>query len=221
MTTPEVAAFFEKHGLEYDTSICEGLGVQNSKVVQVYKKFSVLVGFSPRPIIHPYHIQYFNRDGHALTKKVCADYEQMLREDSLWIWPIVAGSKFAVPRTTVQRRLKSSVYTELEKMGYARKGRGQNGLESIVGTLLLWTTQPLVAANLQIEEFGRTVAQALVARQKVLQTTAARKGVQNTARRDPGLTADYKRDAEGRDKVPQRQSSQDGFKKQFHDSYNW
>lgn len=154
--------FFLENDIDHDNSAAFHLN--EPETAALLKTFRIQAAYSPQHIIHPQHVQYFHPEGHPLASKVRVDYARRVKDEPLWIWISMAASAGGIVRSLMQRRLKSSVFTALERMGYGRAGKGPDGVESINGTLFITMYDPLVTANLPVEEFGNGIAKALIKR---------------------------------------------------------
>ncbi|KAL7940424.1 hypothetical protein V8C42DRAFT_242569 [Trichoderma barbatum] len=158
-TTRETRDFFVTHNLEPDNGaarrLTTGPGLQN-----VSKAYHATIAFSPRHIIHPHDLRFFDPRGHPLAPARRAMYLRKSLQEPLWIMITGAGAA-SVVRTLTQRRLKASIYRSLENLGF------QNGVakgKEIRGTLWITIHNPVAASKLAPEPFGEAVARALRSR---------------------------------------------------------
>ncbi|KAL6880996.1 hypothetical protein J3F83DRAFT_720624 [Trichoderma novae-zelandiae] len=159
LTTRENRDFFTAHNLEPDNGaarrLTTGPGLQTAS-----KAYNATVAFSPRHIIHPHDLRFFDPHGHPLAAARRAKYLKKTLEEPLWIMLTGAGAS-SVVRTLTQRRLKCAIYRSLEDLGF-RNGVG-NGQE-IRGTLWITIHDPVKASKLPPQPFGEVVAKALKSR---------------------------------------------------------
>ncbi|KAL7938054.1 hypothetical protein V8C35DRAFT_139870 [Trichoderma chlorosporum] len=155
-TTRETRDFFLEHALEPDNGaarrLTTGPGLQG-----VSKAYNATIAFSPRHIIHPHDLRFFDPRGHPLAAARRAKYLRKSKEEPLWIMITGSGAS-AVVRTLTQRRLKSAIYRSLEAMGF---GNGVGNMKEIRGTLWITIHNPVAASKLAPEPFGEAVARAL------------------------------------------------------------
>ncbi|KAL7963215.1 hypothetical protein V8C34DRAFT_267524 [Trichoderma compactum] len=158
-TTRGTRDLFLEHNLEPDNGaarrLTTGPGLQN-----VSKAYHATIAFSPRHIIHPHDLRFFDPRGHPLAAARRAKYLRKSQQEPLWIMITAAGAA-SVVRTLTQRRLKSAIYRSLENLGF------QNGVgvqKEIRGTLWITIHDPVVASKLAPEPFGEAVARALKSR---------------------------------------------------------
>ncbi|KAJ4865036.1 hypothetical protein T069G_01566 [Trichoderma breve] len=158
-TTPETMNFLIEHNLEPDNGaarrLTTGPGLQN-----VSKAYHATIAFSPRHIIHPHDLRFFDPRGHPLAAARRAKYLRKSQQEPLWIMITGAGAA-SVVRTLTQRRLKSAIYRSLEDLGF-RNGVGAG--KEIRGTLWITIHNPVAASKLAPEPFGEAVARALRSR---------------------------------------------------------
>jgi hypothetical protein len=158
-TTRETRDFFVKHNLEPDNGAARrfttGPAIQNMS-----KAYHATTAFSPRHIIHPHDLRFFDPRGHPLAAARRAKYLRKSLEEPLWIMITGAGAA-SVVRTLTQRRLKSAIYRSLEDLGF-RNGIG--GQKEIRGTLWITLHDPVKASKLPPEPFGEVIAKALKSR---------------------------------------------------------
>ncbi|KAK1252656.1 hypothetical protein MKX08_003843 [Trichoderma sp. CBMAI-0020] len=156
-TTPETAAFFVKHNIEPDNGAARrftaGPAIQNAA-----KAYNAVVAFSPRHIIHPHDLRFFDPRGHPLAAARRQKYLRKTREEPLWIMVTSAGAASAVVRVLTQRRLKSAIYRCLEHLGFPN-GVGEH--KEIRGTVWVTLYDPVKASKLPPEPFAEAVARAL------------------------------------------------------------
>ncbi|UKZ60510.1 uncharacterized protein TrAtP1_001785 [Trichoderma atroviride] len=156
-TTPETAAFFVKHNIEPDNGAARrftaGPAIQNAA-----KAYNAVVAFSPRHIVHPHDLRFFDPRGHPLAAARREKYLRKAREEPLWIMVTSAGATSAVVRVLTQRRLKSAIYRCLEHLGFPN-GVGEH--KEIRGTVWITLYDPVKASKLPPEPFAEAVARAL------------------------------------------------------------
>lgn len=160
LTTPQNRDFLLKHGLEPDNGRMIRFN-GGSELSRAASDFSATLAYSPRHIIHPFDLRYFDPRGHPLAPMKRAKYAQKTWQEPMWIMITSVGSMSAVVRTLTRRRLTRHVYEALHTLGY-RPG-SQDGVASIVwGTLWITIHDPVKAATQSPERFGCLVADALV-----------------------------------------------------------
>ncbi|RFU71945.1 hypothetical protein TARUN_10317 [Trichoderma arundinaceum] len=158
-TTPESRDFFVTNNIEPDNGaarrLTSGPGLQDAS-----KAYNATIAFSPRHIIHPHDLRFFDPRGHPLAAARRAKYLRKSREEPLWIMITSAGAA-SVVRTLTQRRLKSAIYRSLEGLGLVG---GAGSQREIRGTLWITLHDPVKASKLPPGPFGEAVAKALRSR---------------------------------------------------------
>ncbi|KAM0458122.1 hypothetical protein ACHAO4_002848 [Trichoderma viride] len=156
-TTPETAHFFHKHNIEPDNGAARrftaGPAIQNAA-----KAYNAVVAFSPRHIVHPHDLRFFDPRGHPLAAARRGKYLRKAHDEPLWIMVTSAGAASAVVRVLTQRRLKSAIYRCLEHLGFPN-GVGEH--KEIRGTVWITLYDPVKASKLPPEPFAEAVARAL------------------------------------------------------------
>ncbi|KAG5937817.1 hypothetical protein E4U59_004148 [Claviceps monticola] len=156
--------FLIKYGIEPDN----GRMVQlqgGRELSSVQKDYAVQLGYSPRHVLNPFDLRYFQPRGHPLSPKIKAGYARMVQERPLWIFATISGGASAVVRNVVQRKLTRAVYEGLDKIGYHPSMPGGSSPEGaqIRGTLWMSIYDPCKASTQSRERFGTVVAGALAA----------------------------------------------------------
>ncbi|KHN98768.1 uncharacterized protein MAM_03230 [Metarhizium album ARSEF 1941] len=160
LTTPQNRDFLLQHGLEPDNgrmTLLHG-GPELSRAAS---DFSAMLAYSPRHIIHPFDLRYFEPRGHPLAPMKRAKYAHKTRHEPMWIMVSCAGNASAVVRTLTRRRLTRCIYEALHGLGY-RAGSRNGEVSKVWGTLWVVVHDPVKAATQSPERFGRVVADALV-----------------------------------------------------------
>ncbi|GAO18323.1 uncharacterized protein UV8b_04386 [Ustilaginoidea virens] len=170
LTTLENRDFFLEHGIEPDNGRMTRFA-PTSELSRLCADLGTALAYSPRHVIHPHDLRYFEPRGHPLAVQKRSQYAAKARRQPLWIMTTSAGAGAAVVRTLTQRRLTRSVYEALDALGYRSAGGDGGGganmadeankANKIRGTLWIAIHQPLKAASQPAERFGRVVAQAL------------------------------------------------------------
>ncbi|KAL6896318.1 hypothetical protein GGI43DRAFT_113200 [Trichoderma evansii] len=159
-TTPETADFFLKHNIEPDNGAARrftaGPAIQNAA-----KAYNAVTAFSPRHIIHPHDLRFFDPRGHPLAAARREKYLRKSRDEPLWIMVTSAGAASTVVRVQTQRRLKSAIYRYLEDLGFPN-GIGEH--KEIRGTVWVTLYDPVKASKLRPEPFAEAIARALKSR---------------------------------------------------------
>ncbi|KAL7822859.1 hypothetical protein V8C26DRAFT_436974 [Trichoderma gracile] len=159
LTNRENRDFLTAHNLEPDNGaarrLTTGPALQNAS-----KAYNATIAFSPRHIIHPHDLRFFDPRGHPLAAARRAKYLRKTLEEPLWIMMTGAGAS-SVVRTLTQRRLKCAIYRCLEDLGF-RNGVGDG--KEIRGTLWITIHDPVKASKLSPWPFGEAVARALTSR---------------------------------------------------------
>ncbi|OAA42744.1 hypothetical protein NOR_04875 [Metarhizium rileyi] len=158
LTTPENRDFILENKLEPDNGrmICFSGGLELSRAASAC---NATIGYSPRHVIHPFDLRYFDPRGHPLAPMKRAQYVQKTREKPMWIFVTCVGSFSAVVRTSTGRRLTKCIYEELHRFGYP----SHDGVASkIRGTLWITIHDAVKAATYTPERFALLVARALV-----------------------------------------------------------
>ncbi|KAG5975107.1 hypothetical protein E4U58_002101 [Claviceps cyperi] len=156
--------FLIKYGIEPDNG--RMVRLQGGwELSSVQKDYAVQLGYSPRHVLNPFDLRYFQPRGHPLRPKIKSDYARMTQERPLWIFATVSGGASAVVRNVVQRKLTRAVYEALNKIGYHPSMPGGSSPEGaqIRGTLWMSIHDPCKAAAQSRERFGTVVAGALAA----------------------------------------------------------
>lgn len=157
-TSAENVSFFKRYtNVDPDHGKCVPLQ-GGPELRDVLKKYAVKAAFSPRHIIHPHHLFYFNPAGHPFMSAVRAKYARKTMEEPLWAITVGTMTGSTVASVLPRRRIKGSVFRALGEMGY------KNGVaegKEIRGTLWLMLNDPLKTAQLEAEEFGKVVAAVL------------------------------------------------------------
>ncbi|KAH6607410.1 hypothetical protein Trco_003723 [Trichoderma cornu-damae] len=158
-TTRETRDFFVRHGLEPDNGaarrLTTGPSIQNAA-----KAYHATIAFSPRHIIHPHDLRFFDPRGHPLAAARRAKYLRKSLQEPLWIMITSAGAA-SVVRILTQRRLKRAIYRGLQGLGFPN---GVGSSKEIRGTLWITIHDPVKASMLPPEPFGAVVAKALASR---------------------------------------------------------
>ncbi|GFP53202.1 hypothetical protein TASIC1_0002038600 [Trichoderma asperellum] len=159
-TTPETASIFLQHNIEPDNGAARrftaGPAIQNA-----CKAYHAVTAFSPRHIIHPHDLRFFDPRGHPLAAARREKYLRKSREEPLWIMVTSAGAASTVVRVQTQRRLKSAIYRCLEDLGLPN-GIGEH--KEIRGTVWVTLYDPVKASKLPPEPFAEAIARALKSR---------------------------------------------------------
>ncbi|KAM0259239.1 hypothetical protein ACHAQJ_003444 [Trichoderma viride] len=158
-TTRETRDFFVEHNLEPDNGAARRL-TTGPAIQSISKAYNATTAFSPRHIIHPYDLRFFDPRGHPLAAARRAMYLRKSLEQPLWVMITSAGAA-SVVRTLTQRRLKSAIFRSLEELGF-RNSVGGN--KEIRGTLWITLHDPVKASKLPPEPFGEVIAKALQSR---------------------------------------------------------
>ncbi|KAG6118979.1 hypothetical protein E4U13_008079 [Claviceps humidiphila] len=156
--------FLIKYGIEPDNG--RMVRLQGGwELSSVQKDYAVQLGYSPRHVLNPFDLRYFQPRGHPLSPKIKADYARMTQERPFWIFATVSGGASAVVRNVMQRKLTRAVYEALDKIGYHPSMPGGSSPEGarIRGTLWISVYDPCKAATQSRERFGTVVAGALAA----------------------------------------------------------
>ncbi|KAF4975969.1 hypothetical protein FZEAL_7321 [Fusarium zealandicum] len=151
-TTPDVWAFLNETGIEYNNSKAPMLDLGNEHR-RIMENFSCSVQYSPKYILHPYQLQYLDPRRHPLTDAIIAKYQRKLAEEPLWVYVINRGGNAGIVKTITQRRITQSVWSALEERGYPRSG--------VRGTVIISLVNMQKAANFPAHMLGEAVAQAV------------------------------------------------------------
>ncbi|KAG5926509.1 hypothetical protein E4U42_003247 [Claviceps africana] len=162
MTNQEMRDFLVEHDIEPDNGRMERFA-GGTELSRVASEFGAMSAYSPRHILHPHHLIFFDPRGHPLAPKIRADYARKIQEQPFWVYVTAMGGCSAVVRTKVQRKLTRSVYEALDKLGYRTTTLSNAGPDKVWGTLWVTLHNPLKAAGQSPEWFGRVMATALVA----------------------------------------------------------
>ncbi|KAL6883858.1 hypothetical protein HDV57DRAFT_431544 [Trichoderma longibrachiatum] len=159
LTNHQNRDFLTKYNLEPDNGaarrLTTGPAIQNAS-----KAYNATIAFSPRHIIHPHDLRFFDPRGHPLAAARRAKYLRKTLEEPLWIMLTGAGAS-SVVRTLTQRRLKCAIYRSLEDLGFPN---GVGDGKEIRGTLWITIHDSVKASKLSPWPFGEAVARALTSR---------------------------------------------------------
>lgn len=158
LTTDENVDFFQRYpNLEPDNGKLVPLK-GGPELRDVTARYGIRVAFSPRHILHPHHLVYFDPRGHPLTPSIRAKYARKTTEEPLWAVSVGFMTGSAVVSMLPRRTIKGSVFRRLEELGY------KNGVaegKEIRGTLWLMLLDPLKTVQYEADGFGRVVADVL------------------------------------------------------------
>lgn len=158
-TTRENIDFLAHNNLEHDNGVM--MRVYGSREFQkATTNAGIVVGYSPKYVIHPYDLKYFDPRGHALAGKIRSKYLQKLADEPLWVMTTASGGLSAVARILPQRIVKGALFRALKEMGFA-SGTGPDGTR-LSGTLWLVFHEPLKAARQDEKALGRAIAKAAI-----------------------------------------------------------
>lgn len=159
LTTRENRDFLLQYDLEPDNGRMTKF-TSGPDLSKLASDFNATFAYSPRHIIHPHDLRYFEPRGHPLAAMKRSEYVRKTREQPMWIMITSVGGASAVVRTLTQRRMTRAVYAALEKLGYGGTDGGSRA-NSIRGTLWVTVHDPIKAARQSPERFGRIVGAAL------------------------------------------------------------
>ncbi|KAG5928735.1 hypothetical protein E4U53_002594 [Claviceps sorghi] len=162
MTNREMRDFLVENDIEPDNGRMMRLSA-GAELSRVISDFNVQFAYSPKHILHPQHLRFFEPRGHPLAPKIRADYARKKQEQPLWIFVTTFGSSSAVVRSLMQRRLTRSVYQALDELGHQTTTSGSAAAGKVWGTLWITLHDPCKAARQSTERFGWVVANALAA----------------------------------------------------------
>ncbi len=158
LTTAENVDFFHRYpNLEPDNGKLRPLR-GGPELHDVTSRYAIKAAFSPRHILHPHHLVYFDPRGHPLMPSIRAKYARKTIEEPLWAVAVGFMTGSAVVSMLPRRMIKGSVFRRLEELGY------KNGVaegKEIRGTLWLMLQDPLKTVQYEAEAFGRVVADVL------------------------------------------------------------
>ncbi|POR38772.1 Uncharacterized protein TPAR_01022, partial [Tolypocladium paradoxum] len=159
LTTRENKEFLLEHDLEPDNGSMTRF-TAGPELHRLAADFNATFAFSPRHILHPHDLRYFEPRGHPLAAMKRTEYARKTQEQPLWIMVTSVGGASAVVRTLTRRRLASAIHEALEALGY-RSAPGSGPVKEIHGTLWVTVHSPIKAASQSAERFGKVVAAAL------------------------------------------------------------
>lgn len=159
LTTRENKEFLLENDLEPDNGRMTRFAA-GPELHRLAADFNATFAFSPRHILHPHDLRYFEPRGHPLAAMKRAEYARRTREQPLWIMVTSVGGASAVVRTLTRRRLARAIHAALEAMGY-RSAPGSGPGREIRGTIWVTVHDPVKAARQSAERFGKVVAAAL------------------------------------------------------------
>jgi hypothetical protein len=160
MTTAQNRDFFLEHDLEPDNGRMVRFSA-GSELSRAASDFSAALAYSPRHIIHPFDLRFFEPRGHPLAPMKRAQYARKTQQEPVWIIITCLGGVSAVVRTLTRRRLMKCVYQALQELGY-QSASPKGGASKVRGTLWITVHDPIKAARQSSERFGRLIADALV-----------------------------------------------------------
>ncbi|KAG6006177.1 hypothetical protein E4U21_007287 [Claviceps maximensis] len=164
MTNRETRDFL----LEYDIEPDNGRMIRftaGPELSRVAADFNVQLAYSPKHVLHPQHLRFFEPRGHPLAFKMRSHYARRKQEQSLWIFATAHGGTSAVVRSLTQRKLTRHVYEALDELGYkTTTSSGSAAGCKVWGTLWITLSDPCKAGRQSPERFGRVVANALARR---------------------------------------------------------
>ncbi|EXM09263.1 hypothetical protein NOF04DRAFT_8767 [Fusarium oxysporum II5] len=152
LTTPEVWSFLQETGIEYDNSKATRLhlGPDEQKVKAL---FNCLVQYSPRYILHPFHLQHLRPGIAPMLPVIMSNYRRKLEEEPLWTYTICRGGSSNVVRHLMVKRLTGAFWTAMKDLGYSTNGPR--------GTLIMTIHDPLKVAQAPAHILGEAVAKQL------------------------------------------------------------
>ncbi|EGX90124.1 hypothetical protein CCM_06543 [Cordyceps militaris CM01] len=158
-TTPASAGFFRAHPtVEHDHGTMVRL--DDDAIRQLDRAYGVRLAWSPRHVVHPHRLRFFDPRGHPLAPKLRSDLARKTRETALWAFATATGGVSAVVWQLTKRELLRAVFRGLAARGYDEHGRKADGTE-LHGTLWLTLWQPQHARRLPPDRFGEVVAETL------------------------------------------------------------
>ncbi|OAQ68574.1 hypothetical protein VFPPC_04798 [Pochonia chlamydosporia 170] len=159
-TTQQNLDFLVEHGLEVDNGRMIRISA-GSELSRAATNYSVTVAYSPRHIIHPFDLRYFDPRGHPMAAMVRVKYAQKTQEEPLWIMVTAAGGSPAVVRSVTQRRFTRCLHDAFRELR-SEPGPKRQVARRMQGTLWITFHNPIKAARHSPERFGRVIANGLV-----------------------------------------------------------
>ena len=164
LTTRENCDFLVRYGIEPDTGRMERFTTgAGPELARLAAQFNATFAYSPRHVLHPHDLRYFEPRGHPLAAMKRSEYARKVNDEPLWIMLTSVGGTAAVVRTLTQRKLTRAIHIALQHRGYRSNPQGPQGqAESVRGTLWVTLHNSLRAATKSPEHFGTVLAEALI-----------------------------------------------------------
>ncbi|KAG6019103.1 hypothetical protein E4U41_003405 [Claviceps citrina] len=164
LTNQVTRDFLVEHDIEPDHGRMTWLSA-GPELSRVGSDFTARLAYSPKHVLHPHDLRFFDPRGCPVAAKKRADYARKKQEKPLWIFTTSLAGVSAVVRHRTQQKLTRSVYEALGELGHPTTVTtpGDRARVEVWGTLWITLLDPLRAAGHCPERFGRVVADALVA----------------------------------------------------------
>ncbi|EQK98993.1 hypothetical protein OCS_05292 [Ophiocordyceps sinensis CO18] len=160
LTTRENVRFLVEHDIEPDNARMSPF-MSQPEMRKISAEYRVRIAFSPRHVLHPFDMHYFDPKGHPLADMTRTRYARKKLEEPLWImFTMRAAGVSAVVRVLTQRRLAGALHEALEGLGYSL-APGLGARKEIRGTLWISVLEPTATAAKPAKWFGKEVAAAL------------------------------------------------------------
>ncbi|RDA83116.1 hypothetical protein CP532_4426 [Ophiocordyceps camponoti-leonardi (nom. inval.)] len=159
-TTPENVLFFQEHDIEPDNSRLR-LYQAGPELKKVSKEYGITFFHSPKHILSPFALVYFDPRGHPLAASVKAKLVKKVRDEPLWVQcTSVASPTSAIVHTLAKRRITAAVHGALVERGYDL-APGKGASKTVWGTLYMKISDPLKASAQSPARLGLVVAEAI------------------------------------------------------------
>ncbi|RDA90640.1 hypothetical protein CP533_6832 [Ophiocordyceps camponoti-saundersi (nom. inval.)] len=159
-TTRENLIFLVEQNIEPDNG---QLKVYHSgpELKKLAKEYGVTFFHSPKHILSPFKLVYFDPRGHPLADSIREELAKKARDEPLWIQCTSIMSKTsAVVHTKAKRRLAAAIHKALAYRGYSlAPGKAAN--KSLWGTLYTKINDPIKACAKPLDRLAAAIAEAI------------------------------------------------------------
>jgi hypothetical protein len=163
-TSPEIWAFLQETGIEWDNSKAERLDL-GADERQVNALFGCQIQYGPHYILNPFDLHHLRPGGSSMLPAVMYKYRQKLEEEPLWVFTTAQGGS-AVVRSLMVKRISGAVWSAARDLGFSMDGPR--------GTVTIRIFDPLKVSRAPAHILGEAVAKAVQRRwRQHLRETAA------------------------------------------------